>query len=316
MNENCEPSEAVVICTRNRPDELRQTLTSVARHPPSGDAMLIVVDASDADIQAENRRTVNSVETILSVHWPYTETPSSARQRNTALDRLPPSVEVVHFIDDDVTVHEDYFDTLSDVLPGHPKVGGVGGRIHQPKALPTQPTWLRRLFLLSSVQSGAVLPSGCAESAQIVNPSADAIPSSPIRTEWLSSCSSTYRRDLLREYRFTTSIDGYALLEDLELSYRIGQDTSLLVVPEATLTHRVSTRNRLDLSEYIYKVILHRYWFVTTTLTPSGGTLPFWWALLGEILACAIHPQGGTKLRGLVHAVRSLLTRDHSLFAP
>ena len=107
--------------------------------------MLIVVDASDADIRAENRRTVNSVETILSVHWPYTETPSSARQRNTALDRLPPSVEVVHFIDDDVTVHEDYFDTLSDVLPGHPKVGGVGGRIHQPKALPTQPSEPRRL---------------------------------------------------------------------------------------------------------------------------------------------------------------------------
>lgn len=110
-------------------------------------------------------------------------------------------------------------------------------------------------------------------------------------------------------------MDGYALLEDLELSYRVGQDTSLLVVPEATLTHRVSVQNRYDLPEYVYTAVLHRYWFVTTTLTPNAGTLPFWWALLGEILACATHPQGRSKLRGLVHALKALLTRDYPLLS-
>jgi len=276
--------------------------------------MLAVVDASDPNARTQNREILDWVRTIPSMHWPYAETPSLPRQRNYALDRLPSSVNVVHFLDDDVTVHEDYFDALIRALEQHPDVGGVGGHIYQPKASPTSPTWFQRLFLLSSVQEGAVLPSGCAESAQLDGASADARSSSPISTQWLSGCSCTYRRDLLQRHRFASSLDGYALLEDLEFSYRVG-DTSLLVVPEATLTHRVSNQNRHDLSEYIYAAVLHRYWFVTTTLTPDAGTLPFWWSLLGETLACATHPQGSTKLRGLARALKSLLTRDHPLLS-
>jgi GT2 family glycosyltransferase len=315
MPENQNPSEAIVICTRNRPVELRHTLTSIGEHPPSGDAMLIVVDASDLDTQAQNRETLNLVRTILSVHWPYAETPSLPRQRNYALDRLPSSVDIVHFLDDDVTVHADYFDALTRTLEQHPDVGGVGGHIYQPKTPPASPTWFRRLFLLSSVQDGAVLPSGCAESAQLNGASANAPSPSQISTQWLSGCSCTFRRDLLQRHRFATSMDGYALLEDLEFSYRVGQDTSLLVVPEATLTHRVSNQNRHDLAEYIYAAVLHRYWFVTTTLTPNAGTLPFWWAFVGEVLACTFHPHGSAKLRGLVRALKSLLIRNHSLLS-
>jgi len=308
-------SEAIVICTRNRPDELRQTLTSISEHPPSGDAALVVVDASDPEARTENRETLVSVQAIPSVHWPYTDTPSSARQRNVALDRLSPSVNIVHFLDDDVTVHAGYFDDLTRTLQAHPNVGGVGGRIHQPEAPPSPATWPQRLFLLSSAQDGVVLSSGCAESAQLSDASADAPSSSPISTEWLSGCSCTYRWEVLRRHRFAASMDGYALLEDLEFSYRVGQDTALLAVPEATLTHRVSTQNRHNLSEYVYTAMVHRYWLVTTTLTPNAGTLPFWWAFVGEILACTSHPQGSSKLRGLARAVKTLLTRDHPLLS-
>lgn len=315
MPEDWDPSEAIVICTRNRPGELRHTLTGIEDHPPSGDAALVVVDASDPEARTENRNTVDSVQAIPGVHWPYTDTPSSARQRNAALDHLPPSVEIVHFIDDDVTVHEGYFDALTRTLQTHPDVGGVGGRIHQPKAPPPATTWPQRLFLLSSARDGVVLPSGCAESAQLIDPSTEARASSPVSTEWLSGCSCTYCRDILQRHRFDTSMGGYALLEDLELSYRVGQDTALLVVPEATLTHRVSDQNRHNLSEYVYTAMVHRYWLVTATLTPNAGTLPFWWAFVGEILACASHPQGSAKLRGLVRALKSLLSRDHPLLS-
>lgn len=307
-------SEAVVICTRNRPEELTLTLQSIAAHPPSVDLLLAVIDASDAEQRTRTRSLVEGFDALPSVHWPYTDMPSLARQRNMALDRLPPSVEIVHFIDDDVTVHAGYFEALSTVLHSHADIGGVGGRIHQPKAPPSPSTWPRRLFLLSSARDGVVLPSGCAESAQLNDPSSAPL-SSPISTEWLSGCSCTYRRDVLQRHRFASSMDGYALLEDLEFSYRVGQDTSLLVVPEATLTHRVSAQNRHNLSEYVYTAMVHRYWLVTTTLTPNAGTLPFWWAFVGEVLACASHPQGSTKLRGLVRALKSLLTRDHPLLS-
>lgn len=315
MAEDWDPSEAIVICTRNRPGELRQTLTSIREHPPSGNATLIVVDASDSDTLTENREAIDSVQTIPSVHWIYADSPSLPRQRNYALDRLPSSVEIIHFIDDDVTVHEGYFDALTHTLHAHPDVGGVGGRIHQPKAPPPTTTCLQRLFLLSSARNGVVLPSGCAESAQLSDASAEVPSSSPIPTEWLSGCSCTYRRDVLQRHRFAASMDGYALLEDLELSYRVGQDTALLVVPEATLTHRVSAQNRHNLSKYVYTAMVHRYWLVTTTLTPNAGTLPFWWAFVGETLVCASHPQGSAKLRGLVRALKSLLTRDHPLLS-
>jgi GT2 family glycosyltransferase len=317
MPEDWDPSEAIVICTRNRPGELRHTLAGIEDHPPSGDAALVVVDASDPEARTENRNTVDSVQAIPGVHWPYTDTPSSAQQRNAALDRLPRSVEVVHFIDDDVTVHPGYFEALAKMLRTAPEVGGVGGCIREPERPSSSPqrTRLRRLFGLAHPEPGRVLRSGIATQAQHPTPDAS---SSVRETEWLSSCASSYRRALLDRHRFDSTLTGYAMLEDLDLSYRIHQDARLVVVPTACLTHRRSARNRLDAERYSRALTVHRRWFVEKHFGEARARSAYWWSQVGRLLAllASSSPTRTAALRGLLRGLGTVLRRDHPLLRP
>ncbi|WP_263841963.1 glycosyltransferase family A protein [Salinibacter sp.] len=138
--EHTDAFEAVVICTRNRPEELEETLDSIAAHPPSTNLLLAVMDASDAETKAQVQSVVENFDVVPSVHWSYTDPPSLARQRNAALDRLPTSVEVVHFIDDDVTVHPGYFEALSAVLRTRSDVGGAASSWSPPRTPPRPAT--------------------------------------------------------------------------------------------------------------------------------------------------------------------------------
>jgi GT2 family glycosyltransferase len=311
-----DASEAVVICTRNRPEELEETLDSIAAHPPSTNLLLAVMDASDAAPQARIQSVVENFDVLPSVHWSYTDPPSLARQRNAALDRLPTSVEVMHFIDDDVTVHPGYFEALSAVLRTEPDVGGVGGLVLEPsKDTPSaRNERLQSFFFLSHAEDGRVLPSGCTTSAQ-QPPQND---TSGLRdTEWLNGCSS-YRRSLLNQHRFDAALTGYSMLEDLDLSYRIHQQARLVVQPEARLTHRRSLSNRFDAERYSHALTVHRRWFVEKHFDDLGARGAYWWSLVGRLLALltSSDPNRTAALRGFLRGVQTVLTRDHPLLSP
>jgi GT2 family glycosyltransferase len=308
------PSEAVVICTRNRPRELERTLRSITSILSSSDILLGVVDASDAEATEYNRRLLKSVDTLSSAHWRYTNEPSLARQRNYALNQLPSSIEFVHFVDDDVTVQPGYFEALSEVLRTHQDVGGVGGVILEKRSSPSSPvrTRFKQLFFLSHPQVGQVLPSGCTTSAQ--HPFSTS--GSGLRpTEWLSGCSSTYRRALLEETRFDDSLTGYAMLEDLDLSYRMSQVSRLVVQPRARLHHRRSTQNRFDVEQYNFTQTVHRRWFVEKHGEGVTPSLAYWWSVVGRIIALVTSSREGRydALRGFLRGVRTVLHRDHDL---
>ncbi len=306
-------SEAIVLCTRNRPVELHRTLDGIAAHPPTAPTLLAVVDASDASARRQNRMRIGDVEATPTVHWPYPATPSLPRQRNHALERLPPSVTIVHFIDDDVTVRAGYFDALSQVLHARPAVGGAGGVIVESNvdAVAASPSLLHRLFLLGHAEPGRVLPSGCTSSAQT-----PALPDEGLRaTEWLSGCSSSYRRSLLDRHRFDPALTGYAMLEDLDLSYRIGREAHLVVEPAARLVHRRAPRNRWDAERYAHALTVHRGWFVEKHFDSVRARAAYGWSLLGRLLAVATSssPQRNAAFRGLLRGIRTVLTRDHPL---
>lgn len=311
-----DPSEAIIICTRNRPEDLNETLRSISAHALSDDLLLSVVDASDEAERAHTRRVVEGFGALPSMYRSYTDVPSLTRQRNAALDHLPPSIEIVHFVDDDVTVHPGYFDALSDVLRTHPDVGGVGGMVVEPsdEKASRRVEKLKQLFFLSHAEAGRVLPSGCTTSAQHPSP---ATPAELRNTEWLSGCSSSYRRVLLEQHRFDETLTGYSMLEDLDLSYRIHQKSRLVVQPKARLIHRRSTRNRFDTERYNHALTVHRRWFIEKHFDDLESRLAYWWSLVGRLLAITASSTAHrtAALRGLLHGLRTVLTRNHPLLS-
>jgi GT2 family glycosyltransferase len=305
------PTAAVLICTRNRVEDLARTLRSItAVERPSG-MMIVIVDASDEAAATANQRTVQQLTALDVAYHRFRGVPAGTRQRNYGVDCLPRSIEMVHLIDDDVIVLPGYFYRLSQTLSQHPDAGGVGGLIiEKERPRPARPHGLQRLFLLSSRRPGRVLPSGHASGVA---------PNSGLhRVEWLSSCASSYRRDVFDTYRFDPSVEGRSpRLEDLDFSYRVGQSRPLLAEPRAQLVHCPSASHRRDAIGTAAESVPRRYWFMEKNIRHPLRKPAFWWATFGQLLAAATSSasEKSEVLRGLWHGIRSVWTRDHPLLA-
>lgn len=304
-------TEAVVIATRNRPDDLRRTLESIARQEKAEALLVLVIDGSDAEALDKNKTTA-TLSSLKVGHLRYPGRPAGTRQRNYGIDHLPAGVEIVHFIDDDVTVQSGYFRRLAETLRAHPEAGGVGGLVLEPEqGFAGNPhLWTKRLFMLDSRLPGRILLSGHTTPA-MTNGSDLCYP-----VEWLSTCASTYRHTVFNRYRFDPRAEGRSpRLEDLDFSYRIGEKWSLLIKPGARLIHHCSSINRRDAERFAREAVVRRYWFIEKNIRHPLRKPAFWWSVLGQLLARLISrkPERNASLRGLMRGIRTVLRRDHPL---
>lgn len=327
-----EPEEAIVICTRNRTEDFGNTLRSVASclsEEPGCDRqssrwLLLVVDASDGDaVRRRHRSLCENLRPLVRVRYcPYSGNPSLPRQRNYAAERIPPAVEAVHFIDDDVSIEAGYFQRLARVLAAHPEVGGVGGLVLQPGSSPDRPdatfasamrARLGRLFLISSKTPGRILASGGSSPPQLPS-SYETLPRALRKTEWLGGCA-TYRRAVLDQYRFDSGLDGVAPFEDRDFSYRVGTVWQLVVEPRAQLVHHASPVERLQRAAHAREHFVHHYWFTAKNVRHPLRKLAFWWAALGRLVArvTSADPHSSEALEGLASGIQTVLRGDHPM---
>lgn len=311
------PEEAVVICTRNRPTELARTLESVAEQSGAAHRLVIVVDGSDCD---DAERTTEVVQKRRGKELPfryhrYSRPPAGTRQRNAGVDLLPESVDIVHFIDDDVTLRAGYFDALRRALDRNPQILGVGGIIAESDGSSPCPSvyWEHRLFLLQTNQPSRVLPSGQTTPAW-------PLPGRTIQpAEWLATGASSYRTSVFSEHRFDPSAKGPSpRFEDLDFSFRVAQDGPLAVVPGARCIHRGSTRNPRGVPATAQERLVRRYWFIEKNMDRTPNRLAFWWSVVGQFVALVLssNSDSGAALQGLLRGIRQVWARDHPLLHP
>jgi glycosyltransferase involved in cell wall biosynthesis len=118
------PSLSVVICTRNRPDSVRETLASIiaCRYPAERWEGIVVDNASEADpsIVAAAAEAAKSVP-VRVVHEPV---PGLSNARNRGLRDA--TGEIVVFADDDVAVDRDWLALLAAPFADE-RVGATSG---------------------------------------------------------------------------------------------------------------------------------------------------------------------------------------------
>jgi len=311
-------TDAVVICTRNRPEELEKTLQSVAVQSGARSRLVLVVDGSNPQ---EAEATAHVVESWTDDrpfrYHRYQGPPAGTRQRNAGVDLLPASVSIVHFIDDDVILKPEYFCSLSEALSKFPSLLGVGGIIclSHDGGRPSHPTvlWPHRFFLLRTNQPSRVLPSGQTTPAWPVSEKAVQ------PAEWLSTCASSYQREVLARHRFDPDAEGPSpRLEDLDFSHRVAQDGPLAIIPTAQCVHRRSPRTRRGVRDASRERVVRRYWFVEKNLGTPTHHAAFWWSMLGKllILLLSTSPKRNEALRGFGEGIRAIWHRDHALLRP
>lgn len=254
--------DAVIVCTKDRPEALALCLESVRNQSRRPDVVM-VVDSSEGN---GPRRLVESLPGVVYVR----SEPGLTHQRNRGVAALPADVDVVHFIDDDVVLESDYFAALGAVFVD-PRVDGAGGVVTNLE-LPS-PRILDRVFMQDSPRRGALLPNGRNIMAHGF--------SVPTAVDWLSGCSMSFRRQVLELHPFDESVGIVG--EDVDYALRIGPNARLLAVPAARLEHRQSPVNRVTAQAWNGQLILQRHlWLRQHPERLSRAA--FWWSAVGELL--------------------------------
>jgi glycosyltransferase involved in cell wall biosynthesis len=262
----------VVICTRNRPDDLAKALAALDAVAPGIE--VLVADSSD-DAHAPDVRALVEVHDHVTL---LTCRPGLARQRNQAMDWVRahrPDTAYVHFIDDDTEVLPGYVDAITEVFESRPEVAGVGGVVlNQPRP---RHVGTKRLFCLYSRNPGQVLPSGRVTIGHYEGDEA----THPV---WLPGCAMSYRTGAIAGRRFDDRLEGYSLGEDMYFSFALSHEHPLAIAPEARVLHHFSPQNRMSRTRLapVKIALLHR--FVRENRAHGMRLGAFWLAVVGDMV--------------------------------
>jgi len=289
-------SVSVVICTRNRPDDLSACLASLAEQRRAADEV-VVVDASDGDA---SRAVVGGFRPRLPGLRHLRAAPGLTRQRNAGVAAT--TGDVVSFLDDDVVLAPDYLARVVELFELDPALGGVEGtvRIAPPRGRRWLANAFRRLFLMNSL--GA--PRGVKRSGFVAY---DPDPPTVLPVTSLVGCNMSYRRAVFDLFRFDEWFHGYGLGEDQDFSYRVGRRLRLVQTPYARLEHRVSPVARASLAALHEMTVVNHFYFVAKNLPHTPLTvLAFLWSELGELLS-VLKTADTAALRGKLRGWRRVL---------
>jgi GT2 family glycosyltransferase len=240
--------DALVICTRNRPDDLRRCLNSV-RLLSQQPTYILVVDQSSDEVSKGVVDQFLQHKDEASLLYLRSHERGLVRSRNLALESIPNGTQLVHFIDDDTELLPDYINALREALTKHTGVVGAAGQVIGTG--PKQVDPLLKLIGMDGDKLGAVLKTG-------VNIGAFDHPEM-IHLDWLPGCCMSFAVGSLQGLRFDEKRSVWALGEDVDFSLRVGQRGLLVHVPDAKLFHHLSPTNRDRAIDLITQDVLNRW---------------------------------------------------------
>lgn len=214
---------AIIVPTKDRPEELRRFLKSVETQEVRPDQILIV-DGSDRPVQ-----DVVAQFPSLPIDYLAVRPPGLVQQRRAGISALKEGIPVFGFFDDDIVLEPGAFSAMSRFWENRFKdYGGFGMNIID-AASNQKHGWFMRLFMIHDDRPGAVLRSCRA------NPYCPA--KRTHETEWLCGGATFWKRDLFNEVNFDPWFKGWAISDDLDFCSRVNRKHKLVVVAEAKVRH-------------------------------------------------------------------------------
>lgn len=312
--------DALVICTRNRPDELAMCFTSLVECE-SLPSEIIVVDSSDAPHSARVEETVNAHSEIASVVSLLRTKPGLTHQRNEGLKAVSIENEIVHFIDDDSLPLPGYFSEIQAAFADNASAVGIGGAVVpcDTMGLPINRSRERNSYrrLRSLVKRGFQLDPrpGHINRAAVGIPlsAADIEPRGPefIEVSYLSGCAMSFRMPAARDTGFNEEyLCGYSLGEDLEFCLRISRHGVLLIAPRAGMRHMTTPTNRLNSVRLMQMNLVNRHHFVKEF--PERFSFSSYAVSVGGLLLGAMWRRDRESLTGIGSGLLQIVRAGHS----
>lgn len=237
-------TDTVIVCTRNRPNELQNMMRQLNDQQSAGMAV-IVVDASDRPhfvrmccANASGRHP------IIAVHTQ----PGLPRQRNLgvriALSHFGDSLKALHFLDDDVLIDSTYVGDMSSFLATHPEVVLAAPRdLH----LQERSTRTLRTRVLKK-RSGRVLRTGQAIPPYLIDECT--------YLEWVPGLAQSFPREVFRSFHFNDQARLYG--EDIDACLRISLLGKIAMTDHIHVRHSPSSIERTSLPDVANQILQMR----------------------------------------------------------
>jgi len=244
---------AVLIATRNRPEQLNSLLISLRRSVKRISQIIIVSSGIDVS------NIVDSHRIFLPINYSNLDVAGQIAQKIKGIELLPSNTEWTMFLDDDVVMQENSIENLIDrylTNPEYKNVAGFGLNLNniEFKASGTLTKLFLKIVGLYSDTPGVILKSGHAQrylgTAQ------------EIYTEWLNGLS-VWRYDLLNCYDPKFSRIDYAAYEDVIFSYNISKQHKLLFVTDVCAKNQIFEKLSSPSAQQFKAAAYMRFLFVS-----------------------------------------------------
>jgi GT2 family glycosyltransferase len=303
---------AVIICTWQRPESVRQLLLNLAEQQPLP-AQILIVEGDDA----KRGDCADPSCPICSVPLPnrrhYFTLPNLEHQRNAGADLV--DAPVVCFLDDDVLLEPGCLAQIAAAFEQDPegKIGGVGGfEIDNPLASRIPWRWRvrRALGVVPSLTPGLYTRSGNSIPLEMAAPFTGCR-----RVDFLTGYCMAYRRSVLQEIRFVPDIGTG---EDLHYSLRVAHRYQLYHCGDARLRHLREPAARASHRRYAFMSLYNRFRYQRDCLLDRRfrDVCLLWYGvavdmalLLAQWVAGSDRRAAGDHIIGRLRAIYVLATR-------
>ena len=286
---------SVIVCTKDRPDDLSRCLHSIRGQSIRPDE-LIIVDASNGN---ETERLFQNWSGESSIELRYIRSkPHLTYQRNLGVDSS--RGELIFFFDDDTILDDRYLENISGLFLRY-DIGGASGVCEDVFKLTLIKRYFSKLFMLTRFDGvlNRVQPSGFPTWAPNIL--------STTTVECLQGGCPSYRREVFSEFRFDEEILTRGGFEDVDFSYRISRKYKLVQTPKAKVFHKRSLKSRIPDKELFFAVMFYHYRFFNKNMNKSFlNWASFWWSNAGEFLKSIFYSIRSNRLQPLIGTCKGL----------
>lgn len=235
---------SVCIPTYNRPQQVRALLTNLLEQQRLPEEVVIVDASPDGATRQVMEVFVGRLPELVYDH----AAKGLTRQRNRAIELT--RGDVVVFLDDDMRLEPDFISRLRDIFIADKgcEIAGLTGVLlnEQPKTPGLGWRLKRFLRVIETEKSGRLL--ACGETTPLPRPEPGAL----VPTDYLPGCLHAWRRDVIRNYRFSIFFQGYGLGEDKFFSGWVAKSHRLFVSGDLLGNHLHIAGNRPDFFRWGY----------------------------------------------------------------
>ena len=228
---------AIGVCTRNRPESLQKLITSL--EVISFENLTLLVSDSSDDIQKKKNKSVVNGYKLGEIKY-IESTPGVALQRNKILDLSRElNIEILHFLDDDVEIAVNYFESVNSIFKNDRQIAIVGAAVrNSPKSQ------------IKKNHQGKLKKNGIAYG--IYSLKGDHF------VDWVPTLSMSIRLSLLQNLHFDERRKGNSLGEDVAFCIAASNFGKVLWTDSTSVIHSIDPYGRYGSKKNIYANYLHR----------------------------------------------------------